>query len=86
MEENTIENKTTVILAKDEQRFVNVLQKLLIMPQNIMHATKFRAPMQSMPVIEEAFAISNGYSWSTGAQKILVICDYATRCPEAIPL
>ena len=56
------------------------------------HGTKFRAPMQSMPIIEEPFKriamdiVGPLERSRSGNKYILVICDYATRYPEAIPL
>jgi hypothetical protein len=56
------------------------------------YKTKFRAPMMSLPVIDAPFEriamdiVGPLERSKSGNKYVLVICDYATRYPEAIPL
>jgi len=52
---------------------------------------KVKAPMQPLPVIEEPFSrIAMDYGplerSKSGNKYVLVICDYSTSYPEAVPL
>ena len=54
--------------------------------------TKFKAPMISLPVVDQPFEriamdiVGPLERSKSGNKYVLVICDYATRYPEAIPL
>ncbi len=54
--------------------------------------TKFKAPMISLPVVEQPFEriamdiVGPLERSKSGNKYVLVICDYSTRYPEAIPL
>ena len=89
--EEKTENPTAILLAHCVQGCGKLLQKVLVC-QKTANRNAPKAPMIPLPIISEPFSriamdiVGPLLRSRAGNKYVLVICYYATRYPEAVPL